>query len=66
MVQEKQNAEGTIKKCVFFKGANLSRLTNFIRTIFLRDTPRFDHSTCKKDWLYLYCSGENFIFFKKN
>ena len=29
MAQEKQNAEGTIKKCVFFNGANFVNATKF-------------------------------------
>ena len=29
MAQEKQNAEGTIKKCVFFNGANFIKAAKF-------------------------------------
>ena len=29
MAQEKQNAEGTIKKCVFFNGGNFVKATKF-------------------------------------
>ena len=38
MAQEKQNAEGTIKKCVFFNGANFLKAAKFYKNnIFKRN-----------------------------
>ena len=72
MAQEKQYAEGTIKKCVFFNGANFVKAAKFHKNNSFKrkknDTPKFDHSTCIKVLNPIGCTAEkkrekNFVFF---
>ena len=52
MAQEKQNTKDTIKKRIFFNGANFVKATKFLWEQYLlekeKDTLRFGQSTTKK------------------
>ena len=70
MAQEEQSTDVTIKKCVFFNGANFVKVhrNNIFKRKKRRDTSRFDQSICEKLLNPIGCIAvekrvENFIFF---